>query len=91
MLRHTTLLLTGIYCFMAIAAGAVQAAQQAPAGTHVEVSGEEISACGDDVKRLCSNEFPDEAKVIACMRANRTALSPACIPVFKAGLKRRGL
>ena len=90
MLRHLTLLI-GTGCFVSIAAGVSQAAPRAPAGTHVEVTQEEISACGDDVKRLCSNDFPDEAKVIACMRTNRASLSPTCIPVFRAGLKRRGL
>ena len=86
MLRTLTLLAGAIPV-----AGIAQAAQPTPAGTHVEVSQEEISACGADVQRLCSSEFPDETKVIACIRAKRSALSPGCIPVFKAGLKRRGL
>ena len=65
-------------------------------GTHAQVSkyqitAEEQAACRPDAERLCLSTYPDEDRMIACMKANRTALSPACAPVFEAGLKRRGL
>ena len=51
----------------------------------------EQAACQPDAERLCSAAYPDEDKMIACMRANRRALSATCKPIFIAGLKRRGL
>ncbi len=51
----------------------------------------EKAACTQDAERLCASAYPDEQKLLACMKANRASLGPTCLPVFDAGLKRRGL
>ncbi len=51
----------------------------------------ERSACTDDAVRLCSNAYPDPHALLACMKSNRASLSPVCLPVFEAGLKKRHL
>ena len=51
----------------------------------------EKAACGEDAERFCASAYPDEQQLLACMKANRASLSPTCLPVFNAGLKRRGL
>jgi hypothetical protein len=44
-------------------------------------------ACSPDVMRLCSADVPDVEKIVACMKRNRSNLSPACGTVFGAGLR----
>jgi hypothetical protein len=39
-------------------------------------------ACTPDVMRLCNDAVPDVDKIVACMKRNRTNLSPACGAVF---------
>ena len=51
----------------------------------------ERAACTDDATRLCADTYPDEHKLLACMKANRSSLSAGCLPVFDAGVKRRRL
>ncbi len=51
----------------------------------------EKAACTQDATRLCSGTYPDEARLLDCMKANRAALSPACRSAFDAGVRRRGL
>ena len=51
----------------------------------------EKAACTDDAMRLCSNTYPDERKLVVCMKTNRAFLSASCLPVFEAGLKKRHL
>ena len=51
----------------------------------------EKAACTDDAERLCANAYPDEKKLLACMKTNRSSLSATCLPVFDAGMKRRHL
>ena len=51
----------------------------------------EKAACTQDATRLCSGTYPDEAKLLECMKANRAALSAACGTAFDAGVRRRGL
>ena len=53
------------------------------------VTPEEHAACDDDAARLCSDAYPDEDKLIACMRINRSDLSRACRPVFESGMRKR--
>lgn len=53
------------------------------------VTEQEKAACTTDAQRLCSATYPDENKLLTCMKAARTQLTPACSVVFKAGLKRR--
>jgi hypothetical protein len=57
----------------------------------LDVTPEEKALCQGDAERLCAYTYPDENKLLACMRANRAALTPKCLQAFDAGLKRRGL
>jgi hypothetical protein len=43
---------------------------------------DERAACTPDVFRLCSSEIPNVDRIIACMKAKKTSLSPACKLVF---------
>jgi hypothetical protein len=45
-------------------------------------SADERAACTPDVFRLCSSEIPNVSKIIACMQAKKTSLSPACRAVM---------
>ena len=51
----------------------------------------EKAACTGDALRLCAETYPDERKLLACLKANRSSLSAECLPVFDAGIKRRRL
>ena len=51
----------------------------------------ERAACHDDATALCSDTFPDEDKLLACMKVNRPHLSQGCRVVFNEGMKRRHL
>ena len=44
-------------------------------------------ACTGDAMRLCSALIPDQKKITACLRKNRSALSPDCRKVFSGGRK----
>ena len=56
-----------------------------------KITAAERAACTPDAERLCIDAYPDEDKLMGCMKANRTALSPTCGAAFDAGLKKRGL
>ena len=45
-------------------------------------------ACTPDVMRLCNAEIPDVERITACMKRNRSSLSPACGTVFGVGVRR---
>ena len=51
----------------------------------------EKAACTADAMRLCSQTYPDEEKLLGCMRSNVSSLSLVCSVTFKAGMKRRGM
>ena len=53
------------------------------------ITPEEQAACQADVTVLCSYAFPDEDKLLDCMRKNRSQLSEVCLHAFDAGLRRR--
>ena len=53
------------------------------------VTAKEKAACTEDAVRLCIQVYPDEDKLISCMRSNRSDLSESCRVVFDEGLKRR--
>ena len=53
------------------------------------ITPEEQAACQDDATVLCSYAYPDEDKLLECMRKNRSQLSEVCLRVFDAGLRRR--
>ena len=37
------------------------------------------AACYPDVKRLCRDSIPDEAKITACMKQQQDSISPGCM------------
>jgi hypothetical protein len=39
-------------------------------------------ACTGDVFRLCSSDIPNVDRIVACLKANKPKLSPACGQVF---------
>lgn len=49
----------------------------------------EKAACSADALRLCSHTYPDQDKLLDCLRTNIRSLSLVCSVAFKAGLKRR--
>ena len=63
----------------------------ASAADTFHLSDTEKAACTSDAQRLCAFTYPDEQQLLVCMKANRASLGQACLPVFDAGLKRRGL
>ena len=72
-------------CIVSLPFGAV--AQE----DHFHATAAEKAVCTADATRLCAYTWPDEDKLIQCMKANETKLGPTCLPVFKAGIRRRGL
>lgn len=55
------------------------------------VTAGEKAACTKDAVRLCMWAYPDEDKLVGCMRENVTQLSKTCKVAFEAGMRRRGL
>lgn len=58
-------------------------------GDKYNVTPEEHAACDADAEKLCLAAYPDEDKLISCMRKNRSDLTPLCLASLKAGLSRR--
>jgi hypothetical protein len=48
----------------------------------VEATAEQRRACTPDAFRLCSSHIPNIEAITACMRANKSKLSPECKLVF---------
>jgi hypothetical protein len=44
---------------------------------------EQRKACTPDVYRLCAGEIPNARAITACLRRQKTSLSPACAAVFE--------
>ena len=61
---------------LAFAAAAAPAAAQQP-GTSAQKR-----ACRPDVYRLCAGEIPSVNKIVRCLRAKKSQLSPDCRAVF---------
>ena len=55
------------------------------------VTAQEKAACTSDAIRLCMHTYPDEDKLLACMKQNRDGLTATCRIAFDAGVKRRKL
>ena len=86
--NHHHLRAAAAFALLSIAPAAVAA----PAPTDkYHVTDEEKAACTTDAISWCSDTYPDEDKLLACMKTNRRALSANCQAVFAAGLKRRHL
>jgi hypothetical protein len=49
---------------------------------------EQRAACTPDVFRLCASEIPNVDNIVACMKAKKPSLSPACRAVFNAPANR---
>lgn len=45
---------------------------------------EEEAACRPDATRYCLDEMPDNFRVLACLRQNRTKLRKVCLQVLEA-------
>jgi hypothetical protein len=43
---------------------------------------QERAACTPDVLRLCSSDIPHVERIVACMKRERSKLSPACATVL---------
>jgi hypothetical protein len=43
---------------------------------------EDRAACSPDANRLCKQYVPDQMQVLACFKANRQQLTPACRAVL---------
>ena len=43
---------------------------------------EDQAACSPDANRLCRQYVPDQMQVLACFKANRPRLTPACRAVL---------
>lgn len=55
------------------------------------VTDSEKAACTSDAVRFCYGTYPDESKLLSCMKQNRSMLSDTCRVAFDAGVKRRRL
>lgn len=66
----------------------IPAAVSAQVVDKFHITPEEHAACDTDAYRLCSDS-QDQDQVLACMKAHRHELTPTCLGVFDAGLKRR--
>jgi len=47
-----------------------------------DIDAKQRAACTPDVQRLCNQYIPDVPQIVACLKAQRTSLSPACADVF---------
>ena len=56
-----------------------------------KVTNAEKAACTADAIRLCMSAYPNEEKLLACMKENRESLSDTCRVAFDAGVRRRHL
>ena len=75
---------------LALTAGLISPAL-ADAGDQYHVTDAEKAACTSDAVRFCYGTYPDESKLLSCMKQNRAALSSTCRIAFDAGVKRRRL
>ena len=67
-----------------------------PHASHAEsdkyhITPAEKAACTSDAVRLCMEAYPDEDRLLSCMKQNRDALSAVCRVAFDAGTRRRRL
>lgn len=63
----------------------------AAASDKYHVTEQEKAACTADAARLCLSAYPNEDALLACMKQNRSSLSPTCLVAFDAGVRRRHL
>ena len=70
-------------CVLALACYATPSAAEFKLSS---VTAEERAACKPDVFRLCASEIPNVGRIIACMKRERSNLSPACSAAVEARL-----
>ena len=70
---------------------AVTSTTASAAPDKLNITPEEHAACDADATSLCADAYPDEDKLLACMKSKRSQLSATCAPVFVAGMKKRRL
>ncbi|WP_136626094.1 hypothetical protein [Bradyrhizobium macuxiense] len=68
---------------LAIAVGGVAAATPALSQEY-RGTWEQQMACTPDVMRLCSDQIPDTARIVACLRQNTALLGSSCRAVFES-------
>ncbi|MDI1262396.1 MAG: hypothetical protein PS018_03950 [bacterium] len=66
--------MTVAFLLAMLAAGSASAQQGTP---------EQRRACTPDVYRLCAGEIPNARAITACLRRQKSSLSPACAAVFE--------
>lgn len=49
-----------------------------------KATAEERAACTPDVFRLCASDIPNVSRIVACMKREKSKLSPGCKKVFAA-------
>ncbi len=69
-------------CSLVLAGALAVATVSAVGAQEFRGSQQDQQACTDDVFRLCGEFVPDETRIIACMKAKKAQLSPACHAVF---------
>ena len=78
-----------VVCAMTVAATSYSVS--ATLNDRYQVTPQEKAACTSDAVRLCISAYPDEDKLLACMKQNRESLSSTCRVAFDAGVRRRRL
>jgi hypothetical protein len=68
---------------LALSIGSVMLAQT-PAFSQHSGTLEQQLACTPDVFRICSEQIPDENRIVACLRQNTQQLSGPCRAVFES-------
>jgi len=56
-----------------------------PSLADYQPTAEQRAACTGDAFRLCSSDIPNMSRIIACMQAKKSQLSPRCRAQFDKG------
>ena len=80
-----------VSALLAVAMLVGQSASAMAAVDRYQITPAEHAACDGDAVALCSETYPDEDKLMACMKLNRANLSAVCAKAFDAGVARRHL
>jgi hypothetical protein len=70
------------YCRRASALGLLLTLVASGSAGAQQGSPEQRRACTPDVYRLCAGEIPNVRAITACLRRQKSSLSPACAAVF---------
>jgi hypothetical protein len=72
---------------VALIVGAGSAFVLSAPSSMAQVTAEERSACMGDAKKFCNSDIPHVSKVVACLKANKSTLAPACQAEFEKNSK----